>query len=515
MKQYILFLIIGFTLLQTSCEAWLREEQFDKINSETLYKDEQGLEVALNGAYSLARRFFRFRDSDSNGIYWFYCADDLGHVRTFNENQIYRAGMRPDAMPTEIWNRPYQIIDRTSAIITSARNVKMSESSHNRISGEARVLRAWAYLRLLTTYDNILLDTIPTTPQNVFDEKDYTPAKKEDVLNCINADLDFAIRALEYNVQPGIIGQGLARHLRAESAMLGEDYATAAAQCDELIGNGTHALVGINEVFGDDLNHKETLLAFQFNELTGGEANLSGGDGHVYGACFQARFYELKVANDPVAPILESEEYGGNCYGWTYPNTYLRSLYDEEKDLRMQYYFYPDTLHGNNPTSPYYEKKLPGDLPYSTQFREYAWSLMKYRDMEKPPKRAISYKPLVAYRLAETYLLGAEAHWRLGHTAEALKYLNKVRTRAGLEETDRIDLQVIMDEDARELCFEGKRWFFLKRIGKLVEQVNLYHTFGSTISSIEPMRMEAHHVRWPIPQVQIDAMGVFPQNPEY
>ncbi len=514
MKKYIVCFMAAL-LLTTSCESWLEEKQFDKINSETLYDSQAGLEVALNGLYSLTRRFFRFRDSDSQGIYWFYCADDLGLVRTYNENSIYRTGMRADAMPTDMWNRPYQMIDRASAIITYAPDIEMTEEVRNRIVAEAKVIRAWSYLRLYTTYDNILLDSTATTPQNAFDPVEYKPADPADLYKFAASDLDFAIRHLDYSVAPGIIGQGLARHLRAEWAMLEGDYVTAAEQCDELIGNGQHTLVGISDVFGDNLNHKETLFAFQFDEMTGGSETLSGGDGHVYGACFQARFYEIKIAGDAVMPILEDVRYGGNSYGWTYPNEYLRSLYDEEKDKRMEYYFYPDTLMGTNPASQYYEKKLPGDPPYSTQFREYAWSVMKYRDLEKRPATAISYKPLVAYRLAETYLLGAEAHWRNGDTEKALKYLNAVRNRAGLGDTDQVDLQAIMDEHARELCFEGKRWFFLKRIGKLVEQVNRYHQYGSTLTSIEAFPMQEHHVRWPIPQIQISNMGTFPQNPEY
>ena len=129
---------------------------------------------------------------------------------------------------------------------------------------------------------------------------------------------------------------------------------------------------------------------------------------------------------------------------------------------------------------------------------------MKYRDLSKPAKRALSYKPFIAYRLADTYILGAEAHWRKGNTEQALEYLNAIRLRAGLEEATTIDLQAIMDEYARELCFEGKRWFFLKRIG-----------FGSTTSSIQGTTMKDYMVRWPIPQAQIDAMGTFPQNPQY
>lgn len=57
MKNYILFLIIGLLVVNTSCDSWLEETQFDKINSSTLYESEEGLEIGLNGLYGLSRRF--------------------------------------------------------------------------------------------------------------------------------------------------------------------------------------------------------------------------------------------------------------------------------------------------------------------------------------------------------------------------------------------------------------------------------------------------------------------------
>jgi hypothetical protein len=130
----------------------------------------------------------------------------------------------------------------------------------------------------------------------------------------------------------------------------------------------------------------------------------------------------------------------------------------------------------------------------------------------------MSYRDKILYRLAETLLLGAEAHWRIGGSTDvkALEYINKIRTRAGLPNVTTVDLKTIMDEDARELSFEGKRWFFLKRIGKLVEQYNAYHYFGGTLGAFtKKSPMDDHHTRWPIPKSQLDIMITFPQNPGY
>ena len=80
------------------------------------------------------------------------------------------------------------MIDRASAIIDAAPGISMQTETRERIVSEARVIRAWAYLRLISTYDNILLDSIPTTPDNAFDEVEYKPASQKDVYAFIDRD---------------------------------------------------------------------------------------------------------------------------------------------------------------------------------------------------------------------------------------------------------------------------------------------------------------------------------------
>ena len=115
--------------------------------------------------------------------------------------------------------------------------------------------------------------------------------------------------------------------------------------------------------------------------------------------------------------------------------------------------------------------------------------------------------------------MAAEANWRLSGSntnAKALQYINMVRSRAGVPNLTTIDQKIILEESARELAFEGGRWFLLKRMGELMNQVNKYHTFGSAKTNEAVFPMQAHQVRWPIPQDQIDLMAPnFPQNTGY
>ena len=71
-------------------------------------------------------------------------------------------------------------------------------------------------------------------------------------------------------------------------------------------------------------------------------------------------------------------------------------------------------------------------------------------------------------RSSETYLLLAEAHLRNGDAGQAATALNAVRERAKAQKmfsASEIDIYTILDERARELSFEERRWPTLLRMG--------------------------------------------------
>ena len=77
----------------------------------------------------------------------------------------------------------------------------------------------------------------------------------------------------------------------------------------------------------------------------------------------------------------------------------------------------------------------------------------------------------LSVRLSEAYLILAEAHAMLEHDGEALRYLNELRAHriSDYREVSGLSgdalIQFVREERRRELCFEGFRWFDLRRWG--------------------------------------------------
>ena len=98
-------------------------------------------------------------------------------------------------------------------------------------------------------------------------------------------------------------------------------------------------------------------------------------------------------------------------------------------------------------------------------------------------------RDIYMYRLAETYLIAAEAAVQVNDNAKALMYINTVRQRASNNAPEgglnlysgTITIDDVLDERALELFGEVPRWNDLTRTGKLAERVLEYNWDVSNI----------------------------------
>ena len=144
-------------------------------------------------------------------------------------------------------------------------------------------------------------------------------------------------------------------------------------------------------------------------------------------------------------------------------------------------------------------------------------TMTKYLDPNRDNYNDNGMRPIVVYRLGETYLIAAEAAMLLGDMDKAVYYINELRKRAGKEghkeemeiTKEQLNLDFILDERARELLCEHTRWFDLVRTGKLLERVKAHDDYDGY------RNIQWYHAIRPIPQSQIDRVitgDPYPQN---
>jgi len=111
-----------------------------------------------------------------------------------------------------------------------------------------------------------------------------------------------------------------------------------------------------------------------------------------------------------------------------------------------------------------------GNGPQPWNSSQTGYNLRKFVDRDIRPDQEQAYNPWIFIRYAEVLLNKAEAEANLGNTQDALRAVNKVRTRVGMPAITQSDfsdkeglLAHIREEREVELAFEGHRYFDVRR----------------------------------------------------
>lgn len=538
------FLLLSFFLFN-SCTDYLKEEPTSSFTADFVYNTPEGLEAGVVSLYNIQRSFWESGANNGSDPIIIDGKDDLtvprgGEISNYGK---LNSGRFPtnSAVHGVYWNLYYRITDRANALIKASESVNMPEARRNKIIAEAKFFRANSVFTLFKLFNNIYVTTEPTTPQNALTIiNDKTP--EADIYALVNADLTFAIANLEWNVTAGRVGQGVARHLKAEVALWQNNWLEAKTQSESVIAQtASHILAnGTDLVFKGDLNTKEALWVIQFKKAVNGTAN-------------KINFNIMPNYAEQTPGSKYTIEQAGRGFGWLTMNNYIRDLLAQSpNDTRIKGTYYikdyvyndPASLPAgqtlgniirNNPAAPW--KEFGNTADRNGFFIRQNAGCRKYFPDDGIPTEDTQVKNIMMARLAETYLYAAEANMKLGNNLAALANLNKVRTRANTPAlTGIVTIENILDEQARELAFEGRRWYMLKRTGKLYAYIvdhagygkagdlSLQNTGNKANTPSDPFtfandarrNMQPWMVNWVIPQSQIDLFGPnYPQNAGY
>ena len=519
----VLLIVLFFAV---SCEDYLEEQPSTLIDSDYIYTTAEGLKSGVVSLYKFERDRYDNGTEDYMGAVVMSSRSDLAFSRTGYTGLLgrYERGISPVDLgatfaSTLFWKHYYNIANKATAIINGAETVEgVDEDVKNQVLAEAKFFRAHAYFYLYRMYNNIYVTTETITVENAFDVINDKSSETE-IFALINSDLDFAIEHLNWTDTFGRVTKGTAKHVRAKTAMWQGDWTEAKDQAVSLIEEGPHSLVATTaDVFAGDRNNSESLFVIQSQDDL-----LGGGSATMMNANYVTQYFQI-------SGIESNIEQGGRGFSRILTNLYLLNLLaedpndtrDDDTYFRLKWYYTSGVRTGEEVDD--YEPITDLNNPSSTYARYYQRmhpSCIKFAQEDDNPDSYLNRSNITVYRLAETYLIAAEAIMR--STGDPLPYINAVRTRAGAEPVATVDQQTILDERARELAFEGQRWFTLKRMGQdvLNTQITSYagdgEYFPANLGSKDPRtNWQPHFINWPIAQRDLDLLGPnYPQNDGY
>ncbi len=541
-----LFFLACISFVIASCKKKLEEYNPSGLTPSSLYTQAVGFETLVNAAYSFTRFWYGKEEGYSisemgTDIWTNGTGDVYPQLSTYNNLQ----GNNTTALTLE-WNNLYAAINLCNTGIKGIENVvDYTPQQKNNREAELRFLRAFYYWHIVETWGGVHFTTEPT-------DGAVTTANRtsvDDIYNQIFNDLQFAVTNLPAtSTQYGRVTVPVAKAFLARMYLTRGKNAEAIGSANDVIKNYGFTL---QPKYADlwnmgNLKNKEVIWAvdystnLSFNDL----ATASYPSGHPRGSN-NGHLLFLMVYDQVNAAILTRDINNGRPFNRYMPTLSLLNLFDETNDARydgsFQTVWYVNkaaTGFAIGDTAAYTAKTIiPASVMNSKKYttydvsktygangvpiqRKFYVSLKKFKDSTRTTfNEAQSARDVFVIRLAEMYLIAAEAEFKIGKLDSAAYYINVIRTRAALPGRaanmqilpSQVTLDFILDERAREFAGEQLRWFDLKRTNKLVDRVKALNPDGAQF-------IQSYHMLRPIPQSQIDAVtnkNEFKQNPGY
>lgn len=389
------------------------------------------------------------------------------------------------------WGRYPEEVSHANQIICNIDHIaeidpSLTPDERDRWKSEALIWRSYVLFRMSMLWGDVpMVLTVPPaiTAENIEQVyPEYFPNREPiaKVYEQIIGDLEFACQhAPEVDKNDKMLLSKAVAHLllaRIYAEKTAQDWTKVIEHCQAVEGMGFELLDDYGELWGYDdtdahRNSKESIL----------EVTRTRDNGNWVWMMFHRNYYN---PNDSYSWIK-----------WITPSRDLIAAYDREGDT---------------------ERKNASII-----YDECAWSnyypAEKYAFMHKCPTNATS---TILMRLGEVYLLHAEALTMTGDLQNAGKYVDKIRSRAGLGAlsqsayaSQEAMLDAVLNERRLELAFEGFRFFDLVRHDKAVEVCAAVAEADSYWLPRRPLTEQT--ILLPISQTALDENPSLEQNPGY
>ena len=542
-------LLAAFSLLfLDSCsEDILNKEPLDQFSDAAVWRDEALIQAFVANTYRITPL-----GGFTSSALRIACATDECYARGGGLDAVNAGNITPsDLNALDFWTSStgqnyWGVITKVNVFLGKIDESPINEDLKNSLTGEMRFLRAYSYFQLATLHGGVPLITKQFTlndefnvPRNTYDE----------CMNFVISELDAIanILPLEYPTsQKGKVTRGavLAAKSRALLYMASPlnnssndqaKWQAAADAAKAVIDMGKYSLFNNykNLFLKANAYNSEVIWSRPFNSTADPESARAERSlyPNSYGGASQAcplhnliDDYEMlsglqpevDPAYNPQNPYINRDPrfyatifYDGAIFQGTPVETFLPKGKDSAEGTKSP--------HNSSPTAYNVRKFIdetvinPGSLPGADPQGNSPWIFIRY---------------------AEILLNYAEAKYFLGDEATCREYINKIRSRPGINmppvtEIGAALLARLQNERRIELVFEEQRWFDVRRWkiaptvlnvpGKRIQIIKNLTTGVKTYTVID-FNARAFYDRnylVPIPQTEIEKNSLLTQNPGY
>jgi hypothetical protein len=501
MKKIYLFTLF-ISVLFTACESDLDQNPISEFGAGSYYKNVAEIEQAVNGVYNslqaYPQRQFNLSDVRSDNIY----GVGMMGVRPHEHINNFVTTLATNTTVEEAWNTNYTSIMRANTVLEYISEELISDkNAYNRLLGEAKFLRAFAFFDLVRYFGPVPIIDHPVSQSEALEIGRNTV---DDVYDFIISDLKDAItllpdsysnskdlgRATSFAARGILARVYLTRSgpkLHPEGPCLAtNEYNEALSLLNEIINSGKYdTLSEYADIFDlDNENNKEIVFDIQYT--SGGNGTGASYPGDLAGADYWSSIgfpYPIGLENKDVSYDL-IDSYGTDDKRF-------------EFNVLLGYVNVTTGLYVEDPGCVKFSKNDSKTWGISASDFPLNFPVLRYTD--------------VLMMKAECILKGASG----GSQADVDQIVNVVRTRAGLESLSNVTLADLMEERRKEFLGEGLRWHDLVRTGMVLDVINAWIP-NEDVRDQMLCPIDYKHIIYPIPQNQMDIkQGLYTQNDGY
>ena len=454
-------------------------------NSEDYFNSEGDYQDALIGAYDLLQSSYinvmLGEIASNNTLAGGESANDVIGIQEIDD-MIHTP---VNAQLRDIWSWMYGGANRANYIMEF--QDKTDFPNKNVVLAQARFLRAYYYFELVKWFGDVPFSVDKRIQFGDQFELDRTP--KAEIYAQLESDLIFASENLPVSweeAETGRATKGAAQALLGKIYLYQEKFSDAAGAFEQVIAGPYTLTTDYNTIFEQEgENNMESIFEVQYTDKEGaGFGCLQCSEGNVAVGFNGIRNYS--------GPTFDS--------GFSF-NVPTQEAVDqfEAADLRKEVAIL-DIVAWSSETGATYVEGYEHTGFYNRKY------IARQGDLNTGDANLTNPNNYRAIRLADVLLMAAEAYNRGGlDDSKAQLYLNRVRVRAGLEESNETGTSLtsaIYQERRLELLGEGHQFFDLVRTGRAAQEIQGF-TSGK-------------HELFPIPSIEIELAGDrWAQNPGY